>query len=94
MAVGDYVFDGQNPPPLLNKALNYEKWGVGDIMQLPAGLLPKMNVVLNYYYSLNGYISAAGKTSAWSKSNPKAWELVSFVLEKRMERAKHGNRNK
>ena len=92
MAVGDYVLDGQKPPPLLNKALNYEKWGIGDIMQLPAGLLPKMNVALNYYHSLSGYTSAAGKTSAWARNNPKAWELVSYYLEQRMERAKHGNR--
>ena len=93
MAVGDYVLDRQKPPPLLNKALNYKEWGVGDVMQLPAGLLPQMNLALNYYHSLNGYISAAGQTAAWSQKNPKAWELVSYYLEQRMER-RHGNRNK
>ena len=89
MAVGDYVLDGQNPPPLLNKALNYEKWGIGDIMQLPAGLLPKINTALSYYHALNGYKSAAGSTAKWSKQYPHAWELVSRILEMRMER--HGN---
>lgn len=94
MAVGDFVLSDEKPPPELTRALNYEKWGIGDIMQLPAGLLPIMNTALAYYHALNGYTSAAGQTAKWSKSNPKAWELVSYVLEKRMERAKNGNRKK
>ena len=89
MAVGDYVLDGQNPPPLLIKALNYEKWGISDIMQLPAGLLPKINTALSYYHALNGYMSAAGRTADWTKKYPQAWKMVSLILEKRMER--HGN---
>ena len=89
MAVGDYVLDKQKPPPLLTKALNFEKWGIGDIMQLPAGLLPKMNTALSYYHSLSGYTSAAGNTAEWANRNPGAWELVSYYLERRMER--HGN---
>ena len=92
MAVGDCVMDKTQPPPMLSKALNYEKWGIPDIMQLPAGMLPQINVCLNYYHALQGYKSAAGKTSAWSKSNPQAWEMVSYVLAERMERAS-GNRN-
>ena len=91
MAVGDYVLDGQKPPPLLIKALNYEKWGIGDIMQLPAGLLPKINTALSYYHALRGYTSAAGRTAIWSKNNPQAWDAVSLVLEQRMERNKRGN---
>ena len=93
MAVGDYVLDKQEPPPILRKALNYKEWGIGDVMQLPAGLLPKLNVALNYYHALEGYMSAAGQTAAWSNNNPRAWELVSYVIEERMNR-KHGNRNK
>ena len=89
MAVGDYVLDKQKPPPLLIKALNYEKWGIGDIMQLPAGLLPKINTALSYYHALTGYMSAAGSTAAWTKRYPQAWEAVALVLEQRMER--HGN---
>ena len=89
MAVGDYVLDGQKPPPILIKALNYEKWGIGDIMQLPAGLLPKINTALSYYHALTGYMSATGSTAAWTKRYPQAWDAVSWVLEQRMER--HGN---
>lgn len=89
MAVGDYVLDGHRPPPILTKALNYEKWGIGDIMKLPAGLLPKMNTALSYYHALTGYKSAAGNTAAWTKRYPHGWELVSWILEQRMER--HGN---
>ena len=91
MAVGDNVFDGQKPPPILYTALNYEKWGIGDIMQLPAGLLPRMNTVLSYYHAVRGYTSAAGNTSGWAKSNPQAWDLVAYIIEQRMERSQRGN---
>ena len=93
MAVGDFVLDRKAPPPELIKALNYERWGIGDIMQLPAGLLPIMNTCLSYYHSLSGYMSAAGNTSAWASRNPKAWQLASEVIEARMERRKRGNRD-
>jgi len=86
MAVGDYVLDGQNPPPFLLKALNYEKWGIGDIMKLPAGMLTQINVSLNCYHALMGYKSAAGRTAVWTKGNPAAWEIVSYILEQRWER--------
>jgi hypothetical protein len=91
MAVGDYLFDGAKPPPELARALNYEKWGIGDIMRLPAGLLPTMNVCLNYYHAIASYQSAV-KTTEWSRKNPQAWNLVSWVIAQRRER-KHGNRH-
>jgi len=93
MAVGDYVFDKQKPPPELVKALNYEKWGIGDVMQLPAGQLGTMNTALFYYHSLQGYRSAANKTVEWTKKNPQAWEAVSYIIDQRRKR-KHGNRDK
>ena len=93
MAVGDYVFDKQKPPPELARALNYEKWGIGNLMQLPAGLLPRMNTVLSFYHSLQNYRSATNRTVAWAKANPDQWELVTFVIDQRRKR-KRGNRNK
>ena len=92
MAVGDYVFDKKSPPPELARALNYEKWGIGDIMQLPAGLLPMMNTALNYYHALKGYKTATNSTVEWTKRNPEAWEMVSWVISERRER-KRGNRD-
>jgi hypothetical protein len=91
MAVGDYLFDEQEPPPLLSKALNFERWGISDIRSLPAGLLPRMNMLLNYYHAIRSYQSAR-KTSEWTKNNPQAWDMVSWVIGQRMER-KHGNRD-
>ena len=92
MGVGDYVLDDSPPPPMLKKALNYEKWGIGDLMQLPAGMLPRINTALSYYYAISGYTNAAGRTVAWKRSNSRAWELVSYLLELRLER-RNGNRN-
>jgi len=92
MAVGDYLFDGGEPPPILLKALNYERWGIGDIMQLPAGLLPRINLALNHYHAINGYLSAT-KVTQWTNANPQAWDIVSWVISQRMER-KRGNRDK
>lgn len=92
MAVGDYVFDRHSPPPMLVKALNCEKWGVGDMTKLPAGMLPSMNIALNYYHALTGYKNSAGRTSEWARRNKPAWEMVSWIIEKRMERSR-GNRN-
>ena len=93
MAVGDYLFDKKKPPPELVKALNYEKWGIGDVMRLPAGMLPMFNVCLNYYYAIQGYRNASNKTVEWTKRNPDSWDMVSWVIEQRKERNKHGNRN-
>jgi hypothetical protein len=89
MAVGDYLFDGEQPPPILLKALNYERWGIGDIMQLPAGLLSRINISLNYYHAISGYLSAK-KVTQWTSNNPEAWDIVSWVINQRMER-KRGN---
>lgn len=91
MAVGDAVWDQTAPPPILAKALNYERWGIGDIMQLPAGVLPMVNTVLSYYHALHGYRHAV-KTTDWSKRNPDAWRLVSWYIAQRMERNR-GNRD-
>jgi hypothetical protein len=91
MAVGDYLFDGGQPPPILTKALNCDKWGIPDIARLPAGLLPEINMTLNYYHAIKGY-QKAHKTSEWTKSNPDGWNLVSWIINQRMER-KRGNRN-
>ena len=92
MAVGAYVWDQAKPPPMLVKALNYEKWGVADVMQLPAGLLPQLNTALNFYHAMRGY-RGARKSTEWSKSNPDGWNIVSWYLSERMEQRKSGDRN-
>ena len=91
MAVGDFVLDDRPPPVILQKGLNYEKWGIGDIMKLPAGWLTKINTGLSYYHALKGYTLAAGNTAAWTKNHPEAWEMVSTVIEWRLERKQNGD---
>lgn len=85
MQVAAFVLDKTPPPPELSRALNYRAWGVVDIMNLPAGLLRKMNLSLRYYQALEGYQSAAKSHSSveWSKKNPQDWEVVSWVLAER-----------
>lgn len=91
MAVGDFLFDGGSPPPILRKALNYERWGMGDVMNLPAGLLPQINAALNVHNAIKSYQSAR-KSTTWASDNPDAWNLVSYIISERMERNR-GNRN-
>ena len=93
MAVGDYVFDKEQPPPTLIKALNYKNWGIGNIMQLPAGLLPQMNTVLFFYDALRGYQAAHMRTVQWTKDHPQQWEAVTLIISERRKR-KRGNRTK
>jgi hypothetical protein len=88
MALGDYVYDKSPPPPELVTALNFDRWGVGDYRLLPAGRLPIINTCLNYYRALSGYRSAAGRSTQWVKINPEAWNLASYYLKIRMERAR------
>ena len=85
MGVAAHVLDGEPPPQELSRALNYRAWGVVDIMNLPAGLLARMNIALSYYWPLTGYKQAGAKneTVAWSKNNPQDWEIVSRVLAER-----------
>ena len=90
MAVGDHVFDGHEPPPLLVKALNYQRWGIGDINRLAPGLLAKINTCLNYYNAISGYRSAK-KVTSWAQNNPQAHGLVTWYISQR--KVKHGNSN-
>ena len=87
MGVAAHLLDGAVSPPLLRRALAYEKWGVGDVRLLPAGLLPKITACLNVYHAVSGYLSASGNTVKWTKRNPQAWDLVSWIIS---ERKKHG----
>ena len=82
MSVAAYVLDKEPPPHELIRALNYQSWGVVDVMNLPAGLLPRMNVALNYHRALSGYVQAAkmNKSVDFTKSNPQDWDMVSRVL--------------
>ena len=82
-AVAGFVLDEDPIPPPLQQALNYKAWGVGDIMALPAGLLPQMNVALNYYYPLIKYHRNQGPLTAWIEKNPADWEVVTRVLKER-----------
>lgn len=89
MAVADYVLDDEPPPPELKRALNYQSWGVADVMKLPAGLLPRMNTVLAYYNALQQYKRAPRMESVeWSEKNPDAWDLVTRALGWRKEAKK------
>jgi hypothetical protein len=88
MEVAAYVFDDEPPPPELSRALNYQSWGVVDIMNLPAGLLAKMNLCLNYYRALRMYKEAAASTGTveFTKQHPHEWDLVTRVLNMRRNR--------
>ena len=79
------MFDQQPPPYELARALNYQSWGVVDVMNLPAGLLSKMNLALSYYRAISGYRQAAAgnKTVQFTKDHPREWELVSRVIAER-----------
>lgn len=92
-AVSDHAFDGEKIPPELQQALNYRAWGVGNIMTLPAGLLPRMNVSLNVYRAIQGYRSAGNKSVEWTRRNPQQWEIVSALIADR-KRGKHGDSTK
>ena len=93
MGVADYAFDGGSCPPALSRALNYRSWGVSDVMQLPAGMLPQMNTSLNCYDAITGYLRASSKikTNEWIKQYPKQWETVSWFIAERGKR-KYGSR--
>ena len=88
MAVGAYVMRDAPPPPELTTALNYRSWGIGDIMTLPAGMLPRMNTVLSYHDAMVSYNRAKSQhqVKEWGKANPQAWNLVSWYLAERMKR--------
>jgi len=83
--VAEHVFDKTQPPPELARALNYQAWGVGDIMNLPAGWLLRMNIVLNYYRAFTGYLNAAASNQSveFTRKHPKDWGLVSAYLAER-----------
>ena len=83
MAVAGHVMDGDPPPPELTRALNYRSWGVADVMNLPAGLLPRMNTVIAYHNALSGYKSAGLKKVPWIEKNPQAWDLVTRIMNER-----------
>lgn len=89
MGVAAHVLDKAPQPLELTRALNYQSWGVVDIMNLPAGLLRRMNTALSYYRALEGYkqANAQHKTVEFSKNNPQAWELVSRIIAERKKEA-------
>jgi len=79
--------DNGPPPVELRRALNYRRWGATDIMSLPAGYLPRMNVALTYNDALRNYErgAKAGAYREWAEKNPESWEIVSWVLGQRMK---------
>jgi hypothetical protein len=54
-------------------------------MSLPAGLLPKMSICLNYFDALTGYQRAAAKNATvnWFQQAGGAAEIVAWALEQR-----------
>lgn len=91
MAVAAAVFDDAAPPPDLLRALNYERWGIGDVRELRAGLLQRLNAALNVYHACQNYVGAAGNANAakWTQANPKAWNMISWIIA---ERKRGGNK--
>lgn len=87
MAVAAHVFDKQAAPPALARAWDYQAYGV-NVLELPAGELQITRFANNAHRALSGYKHAAGKTVAWSKANPDAWEFVAGVLEQRLKERK------
>lgn len=85
MAVAAYAWDGEPPPPELSRALNYRAWGVSDVMQLPAGLLPRMNTSIACYNALSSYKSAGIAKLPWIEKNPQAWDIVTRVMNMRKQ---------
>lgn len=83
------VLDGAPAPPILKTAQMYRAWGIGDPMELPAGLLPQMQIALNVYDALTSYKSSSGRSVEWTKRNPDAWRLVSAIIAER-KRVKRG----
>jgi len=80
--------DGSPIPLELNRALTYKSWGAVDVFKLPAGMIKKMNISLNYYNALQAYKRAQSQqqTNPWIKSNPEAWDIVSWVIAQRMKK--------
>ena len=87
MAAAAAAFDSASPPPELSRAWEFQRWGIGNIMDLPAGLLQHITAALNVYEAVSSYQRAAGNTVKWTTDNPKAWQLVSYIIG---ERRKHG----
>jgi len=85
MAVAAHVLDGAPPPRALSLALNCQRWNV-DVMQLPAGWMVEANIALNTYQALISWRQAGNSTAEWTRRNPQAWELVSWILQARRER--------
>ena len=82
-------------PKELNRALIYKSWGAGDVFQLPAGLMKKMNISLNVYNALQKYSRAAKQMKAtdMSKEDPEAWNMVTWIIKRRREGwTENGNR--
>lgn len=83
MAAAAVVFDKATPPPELSEAWLYQRWGLGNVLELPAGRIQKINAVLNVYNACNAYQSAGGRSVEWTKRNPAAWNLVSALIADR-----------
>lgn len=87
MAVAGHVFDKQPAPPYLSRAWDYQAYGV-NVLELPPAELQAIRLASNAHRALSGYKHASGKTVAWSKANPEAWEFVAGVLEQRLKERK------
>lgn len=72
-------------PHELARALTYKTWGVGDVFNLPAGLVRKMNVAINTYNALQSSVNAARQTKVtqFAKTNPDAWDLYTRIISAR-----------
>jgi hypothetical protein len=91
MAVADYLYDDEPPPPFLKDARLLRYWGA-NALDMPAGKPAVYAHVLGVYDAVSGYINAGKRaaTAEWSKNNPDLWTIASEVIKKRMDRARNG----
>jgi hypothetical protein len=66
--------------------MNCLHWGclpdAGGLLDQPAGLIDRMNIVTNVYNAMRGMATAKDKTK-FAKENESAWKIVQNVYELR-----------
>ena len=89
--MGDYIYQGDDPPPHLKRAFDYKAWGV-NVFELQPGEVRAVSAAYNIWQAISGYRQAASafKTSEWSQQNASAFEIVTEYLAERKKRKKHG----
>lgn len=84
------MLDGAPRPQELQRAINYQNWGLHDYEQLPAGVFPGMSVALNLYNLFREQQRAAsnGQLAKWSQQNPDRADLWARLFEEHRKQKK------